>query len=75
MTKHTTVFTSLLRHLSRSEFEKAVRTHQADKGVRTLSTFDWRAGVHTPELAPENLPPPKMLETNFRIGAWSRPVQ
>jgi hypothetical protein len=40
MTKYTTVFASLLRHLSRSEFEKAVSAHQADKGVRTLTTFD-----------------------------------
>jgi hypothetical protein len=23
--------------------------------------IDWKAGVHTPELAPENLPPPEML--------------
>ncbi|MFP3089188.1 DUF4372 domain-containing protein, partial [Treponema sp. TIM-1] len=40
MTKFTTVLASLLRHLSRSDFEKAVKKHQADKGVRTLSTFD-----------------------------------
>jgi hypothetical protein len=31
----------VLRHLSRSDFEKAVNKHQADKGVRTLSTFDF----------------------------------
>jgi hypothetical protein len=41
MTKFTTVLASLLRHLSRSDFEKAVQKHQADKGVRTLSTFDF----------------------------------
>jgi hypothetical protein len=41
MTKCTTVLASLLRHLSRSDFEKAVKSHQADKGVRTLSTFDF----------------------------------
>jgi hypothetical protein len=41
MTKFTTVLASLLRHLSRSGFEKAVKSHQADKGVRTLSTFDF----------------------------------
>jgi hypothetical protein len=40
MTKYTTVLANLLRHLSRSGFEKAVKDHQADKGVRTLSTFD-----------------------------------
>jgi hypothetical protein len=40
MTKYTTVLASLLRHLSRSDFGKAVKKHQADKGVRTLSTFD-----------------------------------
>jgi hypothetical protein len=41
MTKFTTVLASLLRHLSRSDFGKAVKTHQADKGVRTLPTFDF----------------------------------
>jgi hypothetical protein len=40
MTKHTTVLAGLLRHLSRSGFEKAVKDYRADKGVRTLSTFD-----------------------------------
>jgi hypothetical protein len=40
MTKHTTVLAGLLRRLSRSDFEKAVKKHQADKGVRTLTTFD-----------------------------------
>jgi hypothetical protein len=29
----------LLSHLSRSDFGKAVKKHQADKGVRTLSTY------------------------------------
>ena len=41
MTKCTTVLAGLLSHLSRSEFGKAVTQHQADKGVRTLSTFDF----------------------------------
>jgi putative transposase len=41
MTKYTTVLASLLSHLSRSDFEKAVKSHHADKGVRTLSTFDF----------------------------------
>jgi hypothetical protein len=41
MTKFTTVLASLLRHLSRSDFEKAVKKHLADKGTRTLSTFDF----------------------------------
>jgi hypothetical protein len=41
MTKHATVLASLLRHLSRPGFEKAVKDHQADKGVGTLSTFDF----------------------------------
>jgi hypothetical protein len=41
MTKHTAVLAGLLRHLSRSDFGKAVKDQQADKGVRTLSTFDF----------------------------------
>ena len=41
MTKYTTVLANLLRHLGRSDFEKAVKSRQADKGVRTLSTFDF----------------------------------
>jgi hypothetical protein len=41
MTKYTTVLASLLRHLSRSDFEKSVKQRQADKGVRTLPTFDF----------------------------------
>jgi hypothetical protein len=41
MTKHTTVLAGLLRHLSRSDFGKAVQNHQADKGVRNLPTFDF----------------------------------
>jgi hypothetical protein len=41
MTKHATVLASLLRHLSRSDFEKAAKSRQADRGVRTLSTFDF----------------------------------
>jgi hypothetical protein len=31
----------LLRRLSISDFGKAVKERQADKGVRTLSTFDF----------------------------------
>jgi hypothetical protein len=41
MTKFTTVLASLLRYLSRSDFGKAVNKHQADKGMRTLSTFEF----------------------------------
>jgi hypothetical protein len=41
MTKFTTVLAGLLRHLSRSDFGKAVKKHQADKGVRTLPAFDF----------------------------------
>ncbi|GHU86413.1 hypothetical protein FACS189473_5640 [Spirochaetia bacterium] len=41
MTKHTTVLSSLTSHLSRSEFEKAVKDHQGDKGVRALKTYDF----------------------------------
>jgi hypothetical protein len=41
MTKYTTVLAGLLSRLSRSDFEKAVEKRQADKGVRTLSTFDF----------------------------------
>jgi hypothetical protein len=41
MTKYTTVLAGMLRHLSRSDFGKAVKQYQADKGVRTLSTFDF----------------------------------
>jgi hypothetical protein len=35
MTRHTTVLAGLLSHLSRSDFEKAVKERQTDKGVRT----------------------------------------
>jgi hypothetical protein len=31
----------LLRHLSRTDFEKTVKDRQTDKGARTLSTFDF----------------------------------
>jgi hypothetical protein len=41
MNKHTTVLSSLTSHLSRSEFEKAVKDYQGDKGVRTLKTYDF----------------------------------
>jgi hypothetical protein len=48
MTKHTTVVASLLSHLSRSGFEKAVKDYQADKGVRTLpSALRPATGRHT----------------------------
>jgi hypothetical protein len=40
MIKYTTVFTDLLRHFSRYEFEKAVSTHKADFKVRKYSCFD-----------------------------------
>jgi hypothetical protein len=40
MTRYATVLADLTRHLSRSEFEKAVRTYNADKGVKTLKTRD-----------------------------------
>jgi hypothetical protein len=35
------VLADLLRHLSRSDFEEAVKKRRMDKGVRTLSTFDF----------------------------------
>ena len=41
MNKHTTILSSLTSHLSRSDFEKAVKDHQGDKGVRTLRTYDF----------------------------------
>ena len=41
MNKHTTVLSSLTSHLSRSDFEKAVKDHQGDKGIRTLRTYDF----------------------------------
>jgi len=40
MTKHTTVFASMLRHLSRSEFEGAVSGYNGDFKIRTLSCWD-----------------------------------
>ena len=40
MTKYTTVFTSLLRHLSRSDFQSAVKELKADFKVRTFTCFD-----------------------------------
>jgi len=40
MTKHTTVFASMLRHLSRSEFESAVSGYNGDFKIRTLSCWD-----------------------------------
>ncbi|MDR1253116.1 MAG: DUF4372 domain-containing protein [Treponema sp.] len=75
MTKYTTVFAGLLRHLSRSDFEKAVKSHQADKEVRTLSTFDWKAMVHTPELVPEICNTLECCKTIFVSGYGPSPVQ
>ena len=40
MTKYTTVFVDLLRHLSRSDFESVVSAHNGDFRVRTLSCYD-----------------------------------
>jgi hypothetical protein len=40
MTKYTTVFGDLLRYFSRSDFDKAVKDHNADFRVRTLSCYD-----------------------------------
>ena len=40
MTKHTTVFGDLLRHFSRSDFEKAVSGRKADYKVRKLPCHD-----------------------------------
>jgi hypothetical protein len=40
MTKHTTVFASLLRHLSRSDFESAISGYKADFKTRRLRCWD-----------------------------------
>jgi hypothetical protein len=40
MTQHTTVFASLLRHLSRSDFESAISGYRADFKTRTLRCCD-----------------------------------
>ena len=40
MTKYTTVFTSLLRHVSTSDFQSAVKGLKGDFKVRTLSCFN-----------------------------------
>jgi hypothetical protein len=40
MTKYTTVFGDVLRYFSRSDFNKAVKAHNADFRTRTLSCFD-----------------------------------
>jgi hypothetical protein len=40
MTKYTTVFGDLLRHLSRSEFENAVSEHKGDFRTRAFSCWD-----------------------------------
>src|SRR5215510_4113574 len=40
MTKHTTVFASLLRHFSRSEFQSAISGYKADFRTRVLTCWD-----------------------------------
>src|SRR5215510_12339960 len=40
MTKYTTVFTSLLSHFSRSEFQSAISGHKADFRTRVLTCWD-----------------------------------
>ena len=40
MTQYTTVFASMLRHLSRSEFENAVSGYNGDFKIRVLSCWD-----------------------------------
>ena len=40
MTKYTTVFSNMLRHLSRSEFENAVSRYNGDFKIRVLSCWD-----------------------------------
>jgi hypothetical protein len=40
MTQHTTVFSSLLRYLSRSEFENAVSRYKGDFKIRVFSCWD-----------------------------------
>jgi hypothetical protein len=40
MTKHTTVFSDLLRPLSRSDFESAITGHKADFKVRVFHCYD-----------------------------------
>jgi hypothetical protein len=42
--KYTTVLASLLSHLSRSDFGKAVKNHRADKGVRTHMRLLYKLG-------------------------------
>ena len=41
MTKYTTVFASLLRHISRSEFQSAISRYNADFRTRTLKCWDF----------------------------------
>jgi hypothetical protein len=41
MIKFSTVLGGLLRHLSGSDFGKAVKKRLADKGTRTILTFDF----------------------------------
>ena len=45
MKKYTTVLGNLLSHIERSEFEKAVKQYQGDKGIRTLDTFSFLKGM------------------------------
>jgi len=40
MTKYTTVFSDLLRHFSRSDFESAISGYKADFKVRVLTCYD-----------------------------------
>ena len=40
MTKYTTVFTSLLRHLSRADFQSAVKELKGDFRVKAFSCYD-----------------------------------
>ena len=40
MTKYTTVLGNLLRPISRSDFQAAVNTYQADKRTKTFKTYD-----------------------------------
>jgi hypothetical protein len=45
------------------------------KILKKRPAFDWKAMVHTPELAPENLQYLEMLQTIFGSGYGPSPVQ
>jgi plasmid maintenance system killer protein len=45
MNKNTTVLNNLLSHFPRSDFEKAVKEHGGDKGVRTLGCLEFFKGL------------------------------